>query len=159
MVFEEYYRVVLLVAKARGLDEDQTQELAIMALERANSGNLWRNPYQALYGRAKTMQEQAAKEPEVVSIEDQTWVCSVIPFDLILNDILRDRLKEVLPTLTPREEKVIEMLFGLYDEDEVSLERVADEFHVTVEKVRQIRAKALRKLRSKPRRAKLLGFL
>jgi len=65
----------------------------------------------------------------------------------------------VLQTLTPREEKVIKMRFGLDDGSEHTLEEVGQSFAVTRERIRQIEAKALRKLRHPSRSRKLRAFL
>jgi RNA polymerase primary sigma factor len=65
----------------------------------------------------------------------------------------------VLHTLTPREEKIMKMRFGLEDGSEHTLEEVGLEFAVTRERIRQIEAKALRKLRQPSRSGKLRSFL
>jgi RNA polymerase primary sigma factor len=65
----------------------------------------------------------------------------------------------VLKTLTPREERVIKMRFGLEDGSEHTLEQVGETFAVTRERIRQIEAKALRKLRHPSRSTRLRGFL
>ena len=69
--------------------------------------------------------------------------------------LLKEQLMDVLSTLTPREEKVLKLRFGIEDGRTRTLEEVGKEFNVTRERVRQIEAKALRKLRH-PSRAKLL---
>ena len=70
---------------------------------------------------------------------------------------LREQLGHVLSSLTEREAKVIEMRFGLKDGNEHTLEEVGQEFQVTRERIRQIEAKALRKLKKKAK--KLVSFL
>jgi RNA polymerase primary sigma factor len=65
----------------------------------------------------------------------------------------------VLATLTPRESRVLELRFGLEDGRSRTLEEVGREFHVTRERIRQIEAKALRKLRHPSRSKKLKGYL
>ena len=72
---------------------------------------------------------------------------------------LREQLEEVLSTLTPREEHVIKLRFGLYDGRTRTLEEVGKEFDITRERIRQIEAKALRKLRHPSRSRKLKDFL
>src|SRR5262245_52069491 len=67
--------------------------------------------------------------------------------------------ERVLNTLTPREERVLKMRFGLEDGTEHTLEEVGQKFGVTRERIRQIEAKALRKLRHPSRRLRLRGFL
>ena len=73
--------------------------------------------------------------------------------------LLKEQLMEVLDTLTPREKKVLELRFGIVDGRTRTLEEVGKEFNVTRERIRQIEAKALRKLRHPSRSKKLLDFL
>ena len=73
--------------------------------------------------------------------------------------LLKEQLMEVLATLTPREEKVLRLRFGLEDGRTRTLEEVGREFHVTRERIRQIEAKALRKLRHPSRSKKLRDYL
>ena len=73
--------------------------------------------------------------------------------------LLREQLMDVLDTLTPREKKVLELRFGLADGRTRTLEEVGQEFNVTRERIRQIEAKALRKLRHPSRSKKLKDFL
>ena len=73
--------------------------------------------------------------------------------------LLREQLMEVLETLTPREQKVLRLRFGLDDGCQRTLEEVGKEFHVTRERIRQIEAKALRKLRHPSRSKKLRDYM
>ena len=73
--------------------------------------------------------------------------------------LLREQLEEVLDTLAPREKKVLELRFGIVDGRTRTLEEVGKEFHVTRERIRQIEAKGLRKLRHPSRSKKLRDFL
>ncbi len=73
--------------------------------------------------------------------------------------LLKEQLMNVLDTLTPREEKVLRLRFGLDDGRARTLEEVGKEFNVTRERIRQIEAKALRKLRHPSRSKKLKDFL
>ena len=73
--------------------------------------------------------------------------------------LLKEQLIDVLDTLTPREEKVLKLRFGLEDGRTRTLEEVGQEFNVTRERIRQIEAKALRKLRHPSRSKKLKDFL
>ncbi|MBR3865504.1 MAG: sigma-70 family RNA polymerase sigma factor, partial [Clostridia bacterium] len=73
--------------------------------------------------------------------------------------LLREQIWDVLGTLTPREEKVLRLRFGLDDGRQRTLEEVGQEFEVTRERIRQIEAKALRKLRHPSRSRKLKDFL
>jgi RNA polymerase primary sigma factor len=89
-------------------------------------------------------------------IEDKAVVS---PSDAVINLSLKEQTSSVLKTLTPREEKVIKMRFGLDDGSEHTLEEVGQSFAVTRERIRQIEAKALRKLRHPSRSRKLRAFL
>lgn len=80
-------------------------------------------------------------------------------YDRVSKELLRDALNEVLETLSPRERKVLEMRFGLKDGKIKTLEEVGKEFKVTRERIRQIEAKAIRKLRHPTRARKLQDFL
>ena len=81
------------------------------------------------------------------------------PADAASHTLLKEQLSEVLKTLTPREEKVLRLRFGLEDGRSRTLEEVGKEFNVTRERIRQIEAKALRKLRHPSRSKKLKDFL
>ena len=81
------------------------------------------------------------------------------PADAASHILLKEQLAEVLDTLTPREEKVLRLRFGLEDGRSRTLEEVGKEFNVTRERIRQIEAKALRKLRHPSRSKKLKDFL
>jgi RNA polymerase primary sigma factor len=81
------------------------------------------------------------------------------PSDAVINLNLKEQTESVLKSLTPREEKVIKMRFGVGDGSEHTLEEVGQNFAVTRERIRQIEAKALRKLRHPSRSRKLKAFL
>ena len=81
------------------------------------------------------------------------------PSDAASFSLLKEQLMEVLDTLTPREKKVLELRFGIVDGRTRTLEEVGKEFNVTRERIRQIEAKALRKLRHPSRSKKLRDFL
>ena len=83
----------------------------------------------------------------------------IAPADAATFTMLREQLIEVLETLTPREQKVLRLRFGLDDGRARTLEEVGKEFEVTRERIRQIEAKALRKLRHPSRSKKLKDFL
>ncbi|EKD48670.1 MAG: hypothetical protein ACD_64C00189G0002 [uncultured bacterium] len=80
------------------------------------------------------------------------------PSETIANTDLKERVREVLKTLTPREEKVLKMRFGIDVASEHTLEEVGKDFSVTRERIRQIEVKALKKLRHPSRCKKLLSF-
>ncbi len=81
------------------------------------------------------------------------------PSDAVINLNLREQTAQVLKTLTPREEKIVKMRFGLEDGSEHTLEEVGQNFAVTRERIRQIEAKALRKLRHPSRSHRLRAFI
>lgn len=84
---------------------------------------------------------------------------ALAPADAASMSLLKEQLTDVLKTLTPREEKVLRLRFGLDDGNPKTLEEVGKEFNVTRERIRQIEAKALRKLRHPSRSKKLKDFL
>ncbi len=84
---------------------------------------------------------------------------ALAPADAASHALLKEQLSKVLYTLTPREEKVLRLRFGLEDGRSRTLEEVGREFNVTRERIRQIEAKALRKLRHPSRSKKLKDFL
>ncbi len=84
---------------------------------------------------------------------------AVNPADAVMDMNLKEQTASVLKSLTPREEKVIKMRFGVGDGSEHTLEEVGQNFAVTRERIRQIEAKALRKLRNPSRSRKLRAFL
>ena len=81
------------------------------------------------------------------------------PSDMTSMSMLKDRIKDVLDTLTPREREVLEQRFGLVDGYSRTLEEVGKQFQVTRERIRQIEAKALRKMRHPTRIRQLEGFI
>ncbi|MBQ9113566.1 MAG: RNA polymerase sigma factor RpoD [Clostridia bacterium] len=89
-------------------------------------------------------------------IEDEK---TVTPTDDVAAKMLKEQLLHVLDTLTPREEKVLRLRYGIDDGKSRTLEEVGKEFNVTRERIRQIEAKALRKLRHPSRSKKLKDFL
>ena len=89
-------------------------------------------------------------------IEDQA---TMAPSDSAVYASLRDATKDVLDTLTPREAKVLRMRFGIEMNTDHTLEEVGKQFDVTRERIRQIEAKALRKLRHPSRSERLRSFL
>src|SRR4029078_9451889 len=89
-------------------------------------------------------------------IEDKN---AVSPIDSVVFSNLKDQTRKVLKTLTPREELVLKMRFGVGDGSEHTLEEVGRSFNITRERIRQIESKALRKLRHPSRATKLKPFL
>ena len=89
-------------------------------------------------------------------IEDKS---AVSPVAAVINGNLEDQTRRVLKTLTPREEKVLRMRFGIGEKSDHTLEEVGQDFEVTRERIRQIEAKALRKLRHPSRSKQLRSFM
>jgi RNA polymerase primary sigma factor len=89
-------------------------------------------------------------------IEDKSVVS---PAEAVINRNLADKTRDVLKTLTPREEKVLRMRFGIGEKSDHTLEEVGQDFEVTRERIRQIEAKALRKLRHPSRSKQLKPFV
>jgi len=113
----------------------------------------------------KIAQEPISLEPPIGEEEDSHLgdfiedKAVVSPSDAVITLNLKEQTAGLLKTLTPREEKVIKMRFGLDDGSEHTLEEVGQSFAVTRERIRQIEAKALRKLRHPSRSRKLKAFL
>ncbi len=80
------------------------------------------------------------------------------PMEAVVNDDLKEKVREILKSLTPREEKVLKMRFGIDVASEHTLEEVGKDFSVTRERIRQIEVKALRKLRHPSRSKRLQSF-
>jgi RNA polymerase primary sigma factor len=89
-------------------------------------------------------------------IEDKKFM---LPSDAAVSINLSEQTRKVLATLTPREEKVLRMRFGIGEKADHTLEEVGQDFQVTRERIRQIEAKALRKLRHPTRSRKLKSFI
>jgi len=89
-------------------------------------------------------------------IEDRN---TLAPVDVASHQMLKEQIEEVLGTLTPREKRIVQLRFGLEDGRSRTLEEVGSEFNVTRERIRQIEAKALRKLRHPSRSRKLKDYL
>ena len=83
----------------------------------------------------------------------------MLPADAASRQLLKEQIDGVLSTLTPREQRVLQLRFGLEDGRSRTLEEVGKEFQVTRERIRQIEAKALRKLRHPTRSRKLRDYL
>jgi RNA polymerase primary sigma factor len=84
---------------------------------------------------------------------------SVSPYEAVKNNELGDRVKNILATLSPREEKIIRLRFGIGEDAEYTLEEIGKRFNVSRERIRQIEKKALNRLRHSSRREKLKHFL
>ena len=107
----------------------------------------------------RVAQEPVSLETPIGEEEDSHLGDFIAPADAASHTLLKEQLEDVLSTLTPREKKVLELRFGLEDGRNRTLEEVGKEFNVTRERIRQIEAKALRKLRHPSRSKKLKDFL
>ncbi len=89
-------------------------------------------------------------------IEDKN---AILPIDAAIQANLRENTTRILSSLTPREERVLRMRFGIGMNTDHTLEEVGQQFHVTRERIRQIEAKALRKLKHPTRSKKMRSFI
>jgi RNA polymerase primary sigma factor len=166
-------------------DQSRTIRVPVHMVETLSKINKITRTYIQEYGRDPSFAELAkelnldekkikniikiSKEP--VSLEtpvgdsDDTYLKDFIedeneysPVDAVINEDLKEKVREVLKSLTPREEKVLKMRFGIDVASEHTLEEVGKDFSVTRERIRQIEVKALRKLRHPSRSKKLLNF-
>ncbi len=166
-------------------DQSRTIRVPVHMVETLNKINKITRSYVQEHGRDPTYQELSRElgldekkikniikiSQEPVSLEtpvgdsDDTALKDFIedeneysPVDAVVNDNLKERVREVLKSLTPREEKVLKMRFGIDVASEHTLEEVGKDFSVTRERIRQIEVKALRKLRHPSRSKKLQTF-
>jgi predicted nucleic acid-binding Zn-ribbon protein len=113
----------------------------------------------------KIAKEPISLETPIGEEEDSTWATSsrtspwCRPVESVIGTNLEDQTRKVLKTLTPREEKVLRMRFGIGEKSDHTLEEVGQDFEVTRERIRQIEAKALRKLRHPSRSKQLRSFM
>src|SRR5204862_1105723 len=113
----------------------------------------------------KVAQQPISLEPRVGQEEDSRLsdfiqdTASISPADAMIRVNLKEQTTSILRTLNPREERIIRMRFGLEDGSEHTLEEVGQKFQVTRERIRQIEAKALRKLRHPSRSRRLRTFV
>ena len=156
--------MVETINKVSKVEKQLTQELGRHAHvnEIAAEMNL---PVEKVRSILKIAQEPVSLETPVGEEED-SHLCDFIPDDDVpappeaaSHILLKEELAEVLKTLAPREEKVLRLRFGLEDGKMRTLEEVGKEFNVTRERIRQIEAKALRKLRHPSRSKRLKDFL
>lgn len=129
------------ISKAMDMPEDKVAEIQKIAQEPISLEN-------------PVGEEEDSKMADF--IEDETIKS---PVEVATQNLLREQLLAVIETLTPREQKVIRLRYGLDDSHPRTLEEVGREFNVTRERIRQIEAKALRKLRNPNRSKKLVDFM
>ena len=129
------------IAKEMGISESKVREIIKIAQEPVSL-------------ETPIGEEEDSKLGDFLPDEDASEPSEAASFSL-----LREQLEEVLDTLAPREKKVLELRFGIVDGRTRTLEEVGKEFNVTRERIRQIEAKALRKLRHPSRSKKLRDFL
>ena len=128
------------IAELSGMPLDKVREILQMALEPISIDSPVGEDDESSIG--EFIADEASPEPD----------------EIVGETMLHEQLCEVLKTLTPREESVIKMRFGLDDGVQRTLEEVGREFNITRERIRQIEAKALRKLRHPTRISKFKGF-
>lgn len=97
-------------------------------------------------------------EPIENYVENVVDEISASPDENILAEQLREEIKDVLNTLSPRERKVLQLHFGLFDREEITLGKIGDQFYVTGGRIQQIESKAFRKLRH-PSRSEILKYI
>jgi len=129
------------IAKSMGISENKVREIIKIAQEPVSL-------------ETPIGEEEDSHLGDFIQDED-----APAPAEAASNALMKELLWEVLDTLTPREAKVLRLRFGLDDGNPRTLEEVGKEFHVTRERIRQIEAKALRKLRHPSRSKKLKDFL
>ena len=129
------------ISKAMDMPEDKVAEIQKIAQEPISLEN-------------PVGEEEDSKMADF--IEDETIKS---PVEVATQNLLREQLLAVIETLTPREQKVIRLRYGLDDSHPRTLDEVGREFNVTRERIRQIEAKALRKLRNPNRSKKLVDFM
>ena len=129
------------IANAMGITEDKVAEIQKIAQEPISLEN-------------PVGEEEDSKMADF--IEDESVKA---PVEVASQNLLREQLLAVIETLTPREQKVIRLRYGLDDSHSRTLEEVGKEFNVTRERIRQIDAKALRKLKNPNRSKKLVDFM
>ena len=130
------------LAKEMGVSEEKVVEIRKIQMEPLS-----------LEGPMGNDESESSKLGDI--IEDDT---TISPFEATSRRLLREQLLAVIDTLTPREQKVVRMRYGLDDGFPKTLEQVGQEFNVTRERIRQIEAKALRKLRNPSRSKKLKDY-
>lgn len=167
-------------------DQARTIRIPVHMIETMNKFKRIERKLEQQYERAPTAEEIAKemgidveKAKEIVKISQETTSLetpvgkeedsrlkefipddsSLSPFEYASHELLKGQLEEVLDTLNPRERKVLELRFGLKDGRTRTLEEVGKDFGVTRERIRQIEAKALRKLRHPSRSKRLRDYL
>ena len=146
MNVSDYYKRVELISKETDLSCKDVEQCLMLRMCYLNSRSL----------DVPIGEEQDTVLMDMIPDDDDDFID---PEDIAAFQLLREQLIEVVGTLTEREQKVIRLRFGLDDGRQRTLEEVGKEFNVTRERIRQIEAKALRKLRHPSRSRKLKGYL
>jgi len=136
-------RTTHALVRKLGRDPNVDELAAEMALPVAKIRELMRISKTTLSLETRVGADDDARLGDFIEDRDATS-----PADSLMTGDLRDQTRRVLATLTPREEKILRMRFGIGDGSDHTLEQVGDEFHLTRERIRQIEAKALQKLRA-----------
>lgn len=135
--------------------------IAIMEALGAAPSDLWTAEQMTIKLRSNTIEKELSKEAilEAIQMESGTLLGIASPEEVIEQNQRRSVVEATLNTLTPTEVKVLSMRYGFDDGEEKSLEEVGKEFHFSRERIRQIEAKALRKMRHPSRSDKLKHFI
>ena len=118
-----------------------------------------------IYEMIQFSQEPVSLESPVNEMEEQNLLDfihdnqSIVPVDAAVKTLLKEQIQEALTTLSEREAEVLKLRYGIETGQEMTLEEIGRKFHVTRERIRQIEVKALRKLRSKSKKDKLIDYL
>jgi RNA polymerase sigma factor (sigma-70 family) len=121
--------------------------------------DLWTTEQLTMRLKANSVERELSKEAVQIALQSNAKSLLGIPYEETFNAEKAEIVKDVVDTLTPREVKVLNLRFGLNDEEELTLEETAKRFGVTRERIRQMEAKALRKMRHPSRSDKLKPLL
>lgn len=146
-------RAKLLLLKKNGVDPSTAEIAEVMGISEEKVCEIQKISQDPISLETTVGEEEDSKIADF--IEDETIKS---PVECATEKMLREQLAEIIDTLTPREQKVIKLRYGLEDGHTRTLEEVGKEFNVTRERIRQIEAKALRKLRHPSRSKKLVDF-
>jgi RNA polymerase sigma factor (sigma-70 family) len=121
--------------------------------------DLWTSEQLTMKLRTNSVERELSKEAVQIALQSDAKSLLGIPYEEAFNKEEVELVKDVVDSLTPREVKVLSLRFGLDDEEELTLEETAKRFNYTRERIRQIEAKALRKMRHPSRSDKLKHLL
>jgi RNA polymerase primary sigma factor len=148
-----YYRTARKLMQDLGREATPEEVAAVMGID---SDKAWQI---VKISREPTSLETPVGEDEDSQLGDFIPAAGMTPDDQAATELLKEQIRKVLDTLSPRERKILEYRFGLLDDRPQTLEEVGRKFGVTRERIRQIEAKALRKLKHPSRARKLKDYL